>query len=75
MPCRVPRAAGRLNSWLLLNEGLQGRDQYRNAVRFGSAVNVKEFAVDLRARLCKVWEELNDTEPRECRLKRATYYC
>ena len=55
-------------------EGLQGRDQYRNAVRSGSAVNVKEFAVDLRARLCKVWEELDDTEPKECRLKRATYH-
>jgi len=55
-------------------EGLQGRDQYRNAVRSGSAVNAKEFAVDLRARLYKVWEELNDTEPRECRLKRATYH-
>ena len=46
-------------------EGLQGRDQYRNAVRSGSAVNAKELAVDLRACLCKVWEELNDTEPRE----------
>jgi len=56
-------------------ESLQGRDQWRIAVRSGSAVNVKEFAADLRARLCKVWEELNDTEPRECRLKRATYYC
>ena len=71
----MPRVAGRLNSWLLLNEGLQGRDQYRNAVRSGSYVNVKEFAVDLHARLCKVWgEELNDTEPRERRLKRATYH-
>ena len=46
-------------------EGLQGGDQYRNAVRSGSAVNAKELAVDLRACLCKVWEELNDTEPRE----------
>ena len=44
-------------------------------MRSGSAVNVKEFAVDLHARLCKVWgEELNDTEPRERRLKRATYH-
>ena len=55
-------------------EGLQGRDHHMNAVRSGLAINVKEFALDLRARLCKVWNELNDAEPRACRLKRATYH-
>ena len=55
-------------------EGLQGRDQYMQAVRTGSAINVKEFAVDLRARLCKVWSEVQDADPREHRLKRATYH-
>ena len=54
--------------------GLQGEERYKQAVLSGSDINVKEFAVHLRARLCKVWIELGDTEPRECRLKRAAYH-
>ena len=49
--------------------GSQGEEQYKQAMLSGSDINIKEFAVHLRARLCKVWIELGDTEPRECRLK------
>ena len=69
VPCRAGATSCWTAEFMAAFEGLQGRDQYRNAVRSGSYVNVKEFAVDLHARLCKVWgEELNDTEPRERRL-------
>ena len=55
-------------------EGLQGRDRYRQAICTGTAINVKEFAVDLRARLCKVWSDLSDADPREHRHKRISYH-
>jgi len=56
-------------------EGLQNCGQlYEQAVRSGSGINVKEFAVDLHARLCQTWSDLDGAEPRGHDHKRATYH-
>lgn len=67
------RAAGQRSTRLLLKVRKQS-ELYRQAMRSGTAVNVKEFTVDLRAQLCILWREVNDAEPKEHRIKRATYH-
>jgi len=54
--------------------GLQNCEQYEEAVRRGTGISVKEFAVDLRARLCQTWSVLDGAEPRNHDHKRASYH-
>ena len=43
--------------------GLQGCVQYEQAVRSGTGINVREFAVHLRAQVCQCWSDLDGAEP------------
>jgi len=55
-------------------EGLQDSVRCEQAVHRGTSINVQEFAVDLRARLCQTWFALDGAEPRGHEHKRATYH-
>lgn len=55
--------------------GLQNSEHYVQCVREGRGINLKEFAIDLRARLYRVWDDLDSAEPRGHIQKRATYHC
>eukprot|EP00983_Pelagomonas_calceolata_P062840 1147457-Pelagomonas_calceolata.AAC.6 len=55
--------------------GLQRSDLHEQSTSNGSLINVKEFTVDLRTRLCRVWNGLDRFEPRGHDHKRITFHC
>eukprot|EP00983_Pelagomonas_calceolata_P037639 1136436-Pelagomonas_calceolata.AAC.2 len=54
--------------------GLQRGELYEQSIHDGSVVKVKEFAIDLRTRLCRVGNGLDSVEPRGHNHKRITYH-
>eukprot|EP00983_Pelagomonas_calceolata_P075393 1152986-Pelagomonas_calceolata.AAC.1 len=49
---------------LTASGGLQRSELYDLNICDGLVINVQEFAVDLRTRLCRVWNGLDSVEPR-----------
>eukprot|EP00983_Pelagomonas_calceolata_P122458 1160911-Pelagomonas_calceolata.AAC.12 len=54
--------------------GLQRSELHERPVQNRSVINIKEFAVDLRTRLCRVWNGLDSVEARGHNHKRTTYH-
>eukprot|EP00983_Pelagomonas_calceolata_P075741 1153128-Pelagomonas_calceolata.AAC.1 len=54
---------------------LQRSELYEQSVHNGSVINVKEFAADLRTRLCRVWNGSESVETRGHNHKWTTYHC
>eukprot|EP00983_Pelagomonas_calceolata_P072903 1151919-Pelagomonas_calceolata.AAC.3 len=52
--------------------GLQRSELYEQSVRNRSLINVQILAIDLRTRLCRVWNVLDSIEPRGHDHKRTT---
>eukprot|EP00983_Pelagomonas_calceolata_P045221 1139621-Pelagomonas_calceolata.AAC.1 len=70
--CNVPGVKCWIFEVLTAFGGPQRSKLYEQSVQNGSVVNVKEFAVDLRTRLCWVWSVLRSIEPRGHIHKRTT---
>eukprot|EP00983_Pelagomonas_calceolata_P015308 485463-Pelagomonas_calceolata.AAC.4 len=55
-------------------KGLEKHEPYTQVVLMGIAINVKDFATDLRIRSCRVWSNLENIVPMEHCHKRASYH-
>eukprot|EP00983_Pelagomonas_calceolata_P063077 1147576-Pelagomonas_calceolata.AAC.1 len=53
---------------------LQRSELYEQPLHNGSVINFKDFAVDLRTWLCRVWNGLESVDPRGHKHKRTTYH-